>query len=254
MRLAFTRAVPPSIDQCELTHLERTPIDLERAAAQHRAYETLLERLGCTLRRLDPAPEMPDSVFVEDTAVVLDEVAIITRPGAESRRGETAAMAAALKDFGEICWIESPAMLDGGDVLRVGRRLFIGVTPRTSMDAVRQLHAIVRPFGYSVDAVAVRGCLHLKTAVTAAADDLLVVNAGWVDPQAFEGLHSVPVDPGEAYAANVLRVGNALVCAAASPRTADELRARRFEVHTIDVSELAKAEAGVTCCSVLLER
>lgn len=254
MPLALTRAVPPSIDRCALTHLERRYIDLERAAAQHRAYETLLQRLGCTIQRLHPAPDMPDSVFVEDTAVVLDEVAIVTRPGAESRRGETTAIAAALKCFREICWIESPATLDGGDVLRVGRRLFVGVTPRTSMDAVRQLHALVRPFGYSVTPVAVRGCLHLKTGVTAAADDLLVVNPAWVDPQALQGLHCMPVDPGEPFAANLLRVGNALVCAAASPRTADELRARVFEVHTVDVSELAKAEGGVTCCSVLLER
>jgi dimethylargininase len=254
MLIAFTRAVPPSIDRCELTHLERTCIDVARAAAQHHAYESLLERLGCTVHRLEPAPDMPDSVFVEDTAVVLDEVAIVTRPGAASRRGETDAIAAALMPYRELRYIDPPATVDGGDVLRVGRELFVGVTGRTTVEAVRQLEEILRPFGYVVRATHVRGCLHLKTAVTAASDGLLVLNPEWVDSGTFGTFDRVPVDSQEPFAANVLRLGEALVCAEGSTRTAERLRARGFDVHLVDVSELAKAEAGVTCCSVLLER
>ena len=251
MLLAFTREVPPSIERCELTHLERTYIDLNRASAQHAVYEALLARLGCTVRRLRPEPGMPDSVFVEDTAVVLDEVAIVARPGAASRRGETESMAAALRPYRELRYITAPATLDGGDVLRIGRRVFAGVTARTSADAVRQLQDTLRPFGYEVYALAVRGCLHLKTAVTAAADDLLVLNPEWVDADAFAGCDWVAVHPQEPFAANVLRIGEALVCAEAAAHTADRLRARGLIVHQVDVSELAKAEAGVTCCSVL---
>jgi dimethylargininase len=253
MLLVFTRAVPPSIERCELTHVERSPIDHRLACAQHDRYEALLERLGGSVQRLEPAPEMPDSVFVEDTALVLDEAAIIARPGAVSRRGEVTAIAAALRPYRELRYIEPPATLDGGDVLCVGRRLFVGVSGRTTMDAVRQMREALRPFGYAVEAMEVRGCLHLKTAVTPAADDLLVVNPTWVNPAAFRGCECLPVDLEEPFAANVLRIGDALVSAEASARTAARLRDRGFTVHTVDVSELAKAEAGVTCCSVLCQ-
>lgn len=251
MLLALTRAVPACIERCELTHLARTPIDLDAAAAQHDRYEALLARLGCTVRRIDRAPDMPDSVFVEDTAVVFDEVAVVARPGAASRRAETDAMAAALQPYRDLRRIRSPATLDGGDVLRVGRRVFVGLSARTTGEAVWQVRSALQPFGYRVEPIAVRGCLHLKTAATAVAEDLLVVNPAWVDVRAFEGAECLPVDPTEPFAANVLRVGGALVCAEAAPRTAARLRSRGFDVHTVDLSELAKAEAGVTCCSVL---
>ena len=253
MLLAFTRAVPPSIDCCELTHLARTPIDVAAASAQHHAYEALLDRLGCAVRRLDPAPDMPDSVFVEDTVVVLDEIAILARPGAASRRDEVTSMAAALRPYRELRAIEAPATLDGGDVLRVGRRVFVGVSARTTIEAARQMDAALQPCGYAVQPVEVRGCLHLKSAVTAAADDVLIINPEWIDARVFSGFECLPVDPEEPFAANVLRVRDAIVCGAASPRTADRLRARGFHVHSVDVSELAKAEAGVTCCSVICD-
>lgn len=251
MPLAFTREVPPSINACELTHLARSPIEPAAAAAQHRRYEALLEELGCVIRRVDAAPDLPDSVFVEDTAVVLDELAIIARPGAPGRRPETHGTAAALKRHRELRYIEAPATLDGGDVLCIARRIFVGVSERTTADAARQLEALLRPLGYTIAAVEVRGCLHLKTGVTAAADDLLVVNPSWVDDRAFEGFELMPVHPQEPFAANVLRIGDAVVCADAGPRTAEQLRTRGLEVHTVDLSELAKAEGGVTCCSIL---
>src|SRR4030095_4493047 len=126
MPIALIRAVPESLAHCELTHLARVPIDVMRAVKQHQQYEDTLRRLGCTVRHLPATPDLPDSVFVEDVAVVLDEVAIITRPGAASRRPETAAVATALARLRPLEHIVEPGTLDGGDVLQMGRRLFVG--------------------------------------------------------------------------------------------------------------------------------
>jgi len=250
--VALTRAVPPSIVRCELTHLAREPIDVARAVSQHDAYEATLARLGCTIRHLPDEPELPDSVFVEDTAVVLDEVAVITRPGAASRRGETTSVAATLGEYRSLACIETPATLDGGDVLVAGRRVYVGVSGRTNREGVRQLAELLAPHGYAVEGLDVRGCLHLKSAVTAVADDAVVVNRAWVDVDAIRGARPITVHPAEPFAANVLRVGDTLVAAAAAPRTRERLESAGFRVETVDVSELAKAEAGVTCCSLIV--
>jgi dimethylargininase len=251
--LALTRAISPRLaEECELTHLDRAPIDLERASAQHARYEALLRELGCRVERIAPAPEHPDSVFVEDTAVVFDEVAVIARPGAPSRRGEVAAVEGRLAELRPIRRIEAPATLDGGDVLVAGRRVFVGRTARTGDDGIAQLAAILEPFGYETRGVEVRGCLHLKTAATAIADDAVVFQPEWVDPAVFDGLELVPVDPAEPFAANVLRVGGVLVMPEAFPRTRARLEARGHRVHAVPAGELAKAEGGVTCCSILV--
>jgi dimethylargininase len=250
--LALTRAVPPSIVRCELTHLARTPIDVERAAAQHDAYEEALARIGCTVVRLPDEPDQSDSVFVEDTAVVLDELAVIARPGAESRRGETGSVAAALGEYRQLACIEAPGTLDGGDVLRIGHRVYVGLSGRTNADGARQLAALLAPHGYEVAGIDVRGCLHLKSAVTAAANDAILVNPQWVDVSHFRGLRVVEVHADEPFAANALLVDETLLCAAAARRTRERLGALGFAVESVDVSELAKAEAGVTCCSLIL--
>jgi dimethylargininase len=251
--VALTRAVPPSIVRCELTHLAREPIDVARAAAQHEAYERVLASMGCVVRRLPALPEMPDSVFVEDVAVVVDELAVIARPGAASRRGETDSAAAALAEYRPLARIRPPGTLDGGDVLRVGRRVLVGVTPggRTNAEGAAQLRAALAPLGYEVACVEARGCLHLESAVTAVADDLLLVNPDWVDPAAL-GARWIAVHPSEPFAANVLRAGDAVLAAAAGSLTMERLAARGLDVRAVDVSELAKAEAGVTCCSILV--
>jgi dimethylargininase len=251
MLFALTRAVPPSIVRCELTHLAREPIDVARAAAQHAAYEETLARLGCTIRRLQDEPELPDSVFVEDTAVVFDEVAVITRPGAPSRRGETTSVAHVLGEYRRVACIQAPATLDGGDVLVVGRRVYVGVSGRTNREGVRQLAQLLAPHGYDVAGLDVRGCLHLKSAVTAAADDAVVANPAWVNVGEIHGARSIAVHPAEPFAANVVRIGDRLVAAAGAPRTAEALELAGFRVESVDVSELAKAEAGVTCCSLI---
>lgn len=252
MRIALTRAVPPSLETCELTHLAREPIDVARAAAQHAAYEDVLRALGCRVERLPPTPDMPDSVFVEDAAVVVDECAVITRPGAASRRGETESVAAALTAYRPLRAIQPPGTLDGGDVLRLGRRLWVGIGSRSNAEGARQLGDALAPFGYSVATVATRGCLHLKTAASSLGGGLVLVNPEWVDGAAL-GAETVPVDPSEPFAANVLRIGDTVLAPASAARTRARMEQRGLRVQAIDASELAKAEAGLTCCSLILE-
>jgi dimethylargininase len=238
--------------RCELTHLERTPIDVDVARLQHAAYEQALRDAGLTVERLPAGPDMPDSVFIEDIAVVFDEVAVLTRPGAASRRGEMAAVEDALRRDRPIRAIAAPGTLDGGDLLVVGRHVFAGRTTRTNAAAIEQLRAILAPLGYTVCAVAVSGCLHLKSAVTALADDLLLANRASADMTPFGAFEIVDVDPREPMAANALRLSDRVIFPTAFPRTAERIASRGFQVHAIDVSELAKAEGAVTCCSVIL--
>ncbi len=250
--IAFTRDVSPTITQCELTHLARSPIDVGVARHQHRAYEALLASLGCAVRRVTPAPEHPDAVFIEDTAVVLDEMAVITRPGAAARRDEVTAVADALAPLRLLTRIESPATLDGGDVLVIGRVVYVGETGRTNTEGVAQLRAVLAPVGYEVKGVPVSGCLHLKTAVTAVDETTVLLNPAWVDVAAFGAYRVLTVDEREPMAANALRVGEALVYGGSFPRTLERLHAAGFRPHTVDVSELAKAEGAVTCCSLIV--
>jgi len=253
MKIALTREVSPSIVRCELTHLGREAVDLARARAQHEKYCDTLAELGCEVRRLPTEPDLPDAVFVEDAAVVLDELAVLTRPGAVSRRAEVPTLAEALRPYRPLAEIVTPGTLDGGDVLRVGKTLYVGRSRRTDARAIEQLREIISPHGYSVIPVVVDGCLHLKSAVTQVADDLLLLNASWVDPDAFPGIGRVEVDPTEPFGANALCVEDAVLHAEAFPRTRRRLEACGVRVIALDASELAKAEGGLTCCSVILE-
>jgi dimethylargininase len=250
---AITREISPAIVRCELTHLTRVPIDLGRARAQHAAYERALAASGCVVERLEAGDEMPDSVFIEDTAVVFDELAIVTRPGAVSRRGETEAVAQALHPHRPIVQIEPPATIDGGDVLTVGRSVFVGRSRRTNAAAVEQLRRELTTFGYRVSEVPVEWCLHLKSAATALDDETLLINPDWVPAAAFDGVRTICVHRLEPTGANILRVGTKLLYGSGFPRTCDALVSRGYHVGTTDVSELAKAEGAVTCCSLILE-
>ena len=250
--IALTRDVSPAVAHCELTHLERTPIDPGIARVQHARYERCLASAGCVVQRLDADPDMPDSVFIEDIAVIFDEIAVITRPGAPSRRAETPVVAGAVGRHRPVRRIEPPATLDGGDVLSVGRTVFVGCSGRTNGAGIGQLRCALRPLGYDVREVKVRGCLHLKSAVTAASEALLVVNRGWLPNADLSGFECIEVHPDEPYGANVLRLADRVIHAAAFPRTRERLEQRGIRVESVDLSELAKAEGAVTCCSILI--
>lgn len=252
MPIALTRAVSPEIVHCELTHLQREPIDYKRAVQQHAAYENALEKMGYTVESVPETPELPDGVFVEDTAVVFPELVIITRPGAKSRRPETETMADALRQYRELHVIEAPGTLDGGDVLVLGKEVFIGLSRRTNKEAVSQFAEIVKPFGYRVSGVPVTKCLHLKTAVGFVDDGLLLINPDWISPDTFPGYRCEAVHPEEPFGTNLMRRNHWALCTTAHPHTAEWLAAKGYDVITIDQSELAKAEAGLTCCSVLV--
>ena len=253
MLIAVTRPVSPSITRCELTHLEREPIDVARAKAQHAEYERRLAALGATLARAPAAPEFPDAVFIEDTAVVLDEVAVLARPGAPSRLGETAPVGGVLARYRPLVSLEPPATLDGGDVLRLGRTLYVGRSARTNHAGIEALERLTAPFGYRVVPVEFSGCLHLKSAVTELADGLLLIHPDWVSAAAFPGLEAIPIDEREPFGANALRVGDSILYPTHFPRTRDRLWGRGLRIECVDCSELAKAEGGLTCCSLLFE-
>lgn len=252
-RVALVREVSPAITRCELTHLARTPIDVERAREQHAEYVVALAELGCTIEWLRPEPELPDAVFVEDTAIVLDDFAIITRPGAESRQAELPGVIAALGRYRPLHYITAPGTLDGGDVLRAGRALYVGQTPRTNAEGISQLAAIVTRQGYAVCTMPVHGCLHLKSAATALDERTLLVNPEWTSVARFAGRRLIEIDPAEPYAANALAVGGALIHAEEFPGTGAILTSTGYRVRPVPASELAKAEGGVTCCSLIVK-
>lgn len=254
MSIAITREVSRSIVNCELTHLAPTPIDVERARAQHEQYRSALRALGLEVVFLPEEPDLPDSVFVEDAAVVLDEVAVLTRPGADSRKPEVESIARALGPYRELLRVTSPATLDGGDVLVIGKKIWVGQTLRSNAAAVEQLQVLLRRFGYAVMGVPVTACLHLKSGVSQAAEDALLINPAWVDKSYFEGFRLIEVDPSEPYAANALLIGGTLIHPSAHGRTRTRLEAAGRRVVPVDADELAKAEGGVTCCSLVFKR
>lgn len=247
--IALTRDVSAAIARAELTHLERQPIDFERAREEHRAYRDTLRELGCTVIELPADDSHPDCVFVEDTAVVLPHVAILCRPGAESRRGELPPIEAELRRFRTVAPITAPATLDGGDVLVAGDdMIYVGLSSRTNAAGVQQLRALS---GANVVAVPVDGALHLKTAVTRVAADTLLIDRKRVDAAAFAGWQLIDIDPSEAFAANALLIGDTVVYPAEFPKTRARLENAGMRVRAVAAGEIAKAEGGVTCCSLV---
>jgi dimethylargininase len=253
MLTAITRAVSPSIGNCELTYVVRQPIDFAKAEEQHRAYQQLLEKCGAHLISLPAEPTLPDSMFVEDPAIVLDELAIILPLGTESRRPEAASIAQTLAKLRKLACVELPGQVEGGDILRVGRRLFAGISSRTNPEGIRQLATILTPYGYEVVSVAVTGCLHLKSAVTYIGRNTLLANRAWFDTKPFSGFEWIDIAPEEPHAANALAVGGTVIFPASFPRTRARMKARDFHVTPLDISELQKAESGLTCSSLLFD-
>ena len=244
------------VDRCELTFLERRPIDLARLHAEHRAYREALATAGARVIALDPIEHLPDSTFVEDAAVVLDEIAVLARPGAVSRRDEPAHVEAPLRMHRRhVEAIGAPGLLEGGDVLRIGETLYIGLSTRTDRAGLEAFAALAIGFGYRVVPVTVHGSLHLKTACTALDDETLLLNPAWLDTGAFSSFARIEVDTEEPFAANVLPVGNALIANAAFPRTLARIHAHAAHtgrrVLPVDLTEFGKAEAGLTCLSLV---
>lgn len=252
MLIAITRPVSPSINRCELTFHDKEPIDVSKAAAQHAAYEECLRQLGVRVVSLAIEPDLPDSVFVEDAAVVVDEAAVIPVMGAQSRRPETAGIAAALAAYRPLTFLESPATLDGGDVMRIGRSLFVGASSRTNAAGIAQLRAALAPLRYEVTAVEISRCLHLKSGCSYVGRNSILVNREWVDVTQLSGFELIDVPAGEPSASNALLIEDSVIVPSAFPRTIAMLEARGFAVLPIDVSELQKAEGGVTCKSIIL--
>lgn len=253
MHVAVTREVSAALERCELSYQPRVSIDVSLAREQHHRYQETLRSLGCRVVSLPELPEQADSVFVEDTAVVLPEIAVITRPGAESRRAETESMAAVLAQYRHLAWIEAPGTLDGGDVLSIGKRVYVGLSGRSNRAGIEQLGERLAPYGYTVAAVTLTGCLHLKTAVTRVAEEILLINPRFVDKTCFPGPRFIEVDQAEPSAGNAVLLGQALVYPVSFPRTRARLEKAGLEVHAVDMSETEKAEGGVTCCSLVFE-
>jgi dimethylargininase len=251
MLTAITRAVSPRLAECEISFQERQPIDVELAMRQHAGYRAALAELGARVTKLPALDGHPDCVFVEDPVVVLDEVAVVARLGAESRRGEAESLAAAVARYRELLRIEAPGTLDGGDVMRIGKTLYVGLSGRTNIAGLQQLAQLVTPFGYWVTPVEVRGCLHLKSACCHLGDGVVLANRAWLDLDAFCGVQFV--DVAEAHAANVLRIGETLLMPSSYPRTQALLEERGYAVRAVETSELIKADAGVTCMSLVFE-
>lgn len=248
---ALVRPVSPRLAEAELTHLDRTPVDVSRARDQHAGYRRMLAELGLEVVVAPPAPAHPDGVFVEDALVVVDDLGILTRPGAPSRRGEVATIAPLLAGLGlQPAALQAPGTLDGGDVLQVGSVVYVGRTTRTDDDGIRQLEELVGPLGREVVPVAVTGALHLKTAATALPDGTILAVTDWLDITAFADREVVPVP--EPAGADVLLVGEAVVVSASAPRTAELIAARGWPVRMVEIDEFERVEAGPTCLSVLL--
>ena len=253
MLTAITREVSSGIGNCELSYLPRVEINLDLARAQHHEYQKALVDIGCRVSALPSEPDLPDSAFVEDVAVVLDEIAVIARPGVESRRREVASVAQALSQFRELVTIQASGTLEGGDVLRLGKTIYVGKSGRSNQAGIEQLEALTARFGYIVVPLEVKGCLHLKSAVTQVAADALLLNPEWTSGVPFRGFELIFVDPREPYGANALLANGRVIYPVSFPRTRERLEARGIGVAAVDVSELQKAEGALTCCSLIFE-
>ena len=251
MLTAITREVSESINDCELSFHARKPIDVAKAIAEHKAYRDCLAELGVQVVSLPAEPELPDAVFVEDPAMVVDEVAVITIMGTPSRRPEARSIADALSRYRPLKFLREPATLDGGDVLQIGRRVFAGLSQRTNREGVAQLNDTLRTYGYQVQPIEVRGCLHLKSACSFIGNDIILVNRSWIDAERFRGFQLLDVPDEEPAAANALLIKDVVIIPGCFPKTRALLEERGFRVRAIDLSELQKAEAGVTCSSLI---
>jgi dimethylargininase len=250
--LALTHLPSPNMQQCQRTYIAHDSIDYNHALLQHENYCQTLRNLGAKVQTLGVNLPLPDCVFIEDTVIVLDELAILCSMGTESRRLEPPGIEAELRKYRHVEEITLPATIEGGDVLRVGRQLLVGISSRTNRVGISALRSIVQPHGYTVTPIPVHGCLHLKTACTALDESRLLINPNWIDATPLCNFELQPIPPTEPFAANILPLAGRICIAAGHVKTADLLDKLGFDIQPIDLSEFAKAEGGLTCLSILL--
>ncbi|HXH74159.1 MAG TPA: arginine deiminase family protein [Bacteriovoracaceae bacterium] len=252
--IVLVRKPSPLLVQCELTHIKRETIDFPKLLDQHTRYVEALTQLGCQVKYLPDLNQSPDGVFAEDTAFVLDEVAVITRPGAVSRQSEVTSVDQALQAFRkEIHRITAPGTVDGGDILKVEKNIYIGLSTRTNEEGIKQMRNYLSPHGYQVKAVSVPLCLHLKTGVSYLGKNHLLINPEWVEAGMFPEFTKIKIDPGESFGANVLVIDDKVFITASAPETSKKLKQAGFTLIKLDISELARAEAGLTCLSLVFK-
>lgn len=254
MKIALTHKVSPNIHQCEITHIGRSPIDYQLAAKQHKNYCSILHSAGLEVKELSVSLNYPDSTFIEDTAVVLDEIAILACMGAKSRRGEVINIEPELAEYRPLKYIQFPATLEGGDVLQMNKQIFVGLSSRTNQEGLASIKEILSSFGYQVIQVSVKDCLHLKSACTMIDQETLLVNHDWLDMEPISGFRKINIAPGESGSANCLSLNEVIYLPEGYPRTSEILTKHGYMVQNIDISELQKAEGGLTCSSIIFNK
>ena len=252
-KIALTRGISAGIDRCEVSFIDRVAIDVEKMKQQHRAYEDMLRSMGYEVTQIPADDNCPDCCFIEDTALVLDEIAVITNPGSPARRGEVAGVVSTIEKFRKTVKIEPPATLEGGDVLRIGRNLYVGLTQRTNAAGVEALRKLVEPYGYRVTGVPTPGALHMKSVCTAADERTIVADPTRMDVSAFDGYDIIRIAPEEWMGGDLLPINGTVCIIEGFPKLQSALEARGFKVRAQNMSEFLKAEAGLTCLSLLFE-
>jgi dimethylargininase len=250
--IALTHTVSPSLKECELSYLERVPIDVRLAQRQHDQYCQMLRNHDIHVIELNCNLKHPDSTFIEDTAVVTHEIAVLCRMGAVSRMGEVDGIEPELMKYREVRKIKAPGTIEGGDVLQIGENIFIGISPRTNREGIRQFMSILKPMGYQIHPVELKNCLHLKSAVTSLDDETLLVNPDWLELTPFNNYQIVPIHESEPWAANVLRLpDHTIILHSGFIRTIDRIQSLGYQVDTVNISELQRAESALTCSSII---
>jgi len=250
MITVVTHVPSPALQECELTFVKSEPINIAKATLEHDNYCRMLEQCGARVVRLEENILLPDSVFVEDPVIVFDEVAVLTSMGVESRRLELAALGKYFRQYRNVKQITLPARIEGGDVLKIGRRIYIGESARTNAAGIHELEKIIEPFGYEVVPVKVSGCLHLKTGCTALDANTILINSAWVDILPFSEFKIVETPQEEPFGANVLPINDTICMNDAFPETKELVVSLGYNVVSTDITEFVKAEAGLTCMSV----
>jgi dimethylargininase len=251
MWIALTHVVSPNINNCELTFMNRKPIDYQLATQQHENYCSLFRACGAEVVKLSESLAHPDCCFTEDTAIVVDELGIICSMGVSSRRGEISAVEKELAKYRPIAHINLPAMIEGGDVLQIGKKIFVGISKRTNAQGIEEVTKLLKPKGYEVIPVHVKGSLHLTTAASVIDDETFLLNPLWVDTGPFKNFNLLYSPEDEPWGANTFRVGDTICAEASFPKTIELLRKHHGRVETLDISEFRKAEAGLSCLSLI---